>query len=223
MSTWIALIEAKKDMQNKMAKVIKRIANMKVAAAMSSWIGMVTEAKGMRNKMTKVIKRIANMKVAAAMTKWVALIAELKDMRFKMNKVIKRIANMKMASAFSSWASMVRAIKLKRSQEETERIKELFKAELAKVQAAAGDELESLKALLKEKDEALAAYAAEHAAFESRVDSLMQIPDFAMGAERLRRPGSRTPSPRSGASPGTGRQGERSVLKARAALKSPSR
>ena len=75
------MVNEKNAIRHRMAKVIKRVANMKVAAAMSGWIAMVTAKKSMRNKMTKVIKRVANMKVAAALTSWKTLVVQAKSAR----------------------------------------------------------------------------------------------------------------------------------------------
>jgi hypothetical protein len=201
MSTWVAMAQDKKAVRERMHKVIKRVANMKVAAAMTAWIAMVSEKQSMRNKMTKVIKRVANMKVAAALARWVDMVVEAHTMRSKMTKVIKRVANLKLSLAHKAWTSMVQIAKQQRIRDQME---------------ISNTELERVKA-------ELAAYKAEHAAFEKRLDSLVGLPDFAIGAERLRKKG--TPSPRSSGSPTPGRsrrEGERSVLRARAAEKSPN-
>jgi uncharacterized protein (DUF1810 family) len=203
LSAWVTMAEGKKTMRDRMTKVIKRVANLKVAAAMTSWTAMVSEKQSMRNKMAKVIKRVANMKAAAALARWVDMVVEAHTMRDRMTKVIKRVANLKLGCALKAWTCMVQMAKQQRMREQMEN----SNAELDRVKAE------------------LAVYKAAQAAFEERLDSLQGLPDFAIGAERLRKKGTRTPSPRSIGSPIPGRtvrENERSILRARAAAKSPN-
>ena len=203
MTRWSSFVKEKIENRYRMTKVIKRVANLKMAAAMTSWTAMVSEKQSMRNKMAKVIKRVANMKAAAALARWVDMVVEAHTMRDRMTKVIKRVANLKLGCALKAWTCMVQMAKQQRMREQMEN----SNAELDRVKAE------------------LAVYKAAQAAFEERLDSLQGLPDFAIGAERLRKKGTRTPSPRSIGSPIPGRtvrENERSILRARAAAKSPN-
>jgi hypothetical protein len=116
--------------------------------------------------------------------------------------------NLKVSSCFSTWKGVVWVANQRRSQAELESVKAMRDQELGKMRVAAESDAAEIMSLKAE----LATYKAEHEAFEKRLDSLMGLPDFAIGAERLRRKG----TPRDSGV----REGERSSLRARAATKS---
>jgi hypothetical protein len=246
-SKWRSLVVEANEIRHRMIKVIKRVGNIKLAVALAKWVDTVVEAHVMRHKMATVVKRAANLKAAFAYKAWsgvvqvvkrqriqeelesvtatqqqqLAAVAEAADQQFKeyiLRKALRRMVNLKVSSCFSTWKGVVWVANQRRSQAELESVKAMRDQELGKMRVAAESDAAEIMSLKAE----LATYKAEHEAFEKRLDSLMGLPDFAIGAERLRRKG----TPRdSGSSPIRStsravREGERSSLRARAATKS---
>ena len=105
LNAWIAFSKEKKRIRNTMNKVVWRIKNMALAAALGGWMAMIEQKKTTRNKMKKVIKRIQNMILSRALLSWQATARREAHVRYIGNKAMLRIKNLAIAKGFSAmWA-----------------------------------------------------------------------------------------------------------------------
>ena len=197
---------------------LQKIRTILVTKALDAWKINILEKISLRDTMRKVIKRVTNLKVAAAMRGWVAMVSAQKSMRDTMSKVIKRVANMKLAVVLASWVDMTVEAYLRRMRV-TKVIKRIAYLKASRAYITWTRFVHNEK--LQRGNQECLGYKTELEAFEQRLDSTLSLSQFAVGATRLRKPGSS--SPRSTGSPlGTSRAEARSILRARADAKAGS-